>query len=122
MIATQVRQKDAVFYFASYPSEQLLKKVRFINRFYDETGGGIAADPVAAEQAAYAETALEDAEICARMTAGRRALHRQGIALRIAPFAEIAEVHCQRNAAKSNGDAEEGGVIGVEDADFHWRS
>lgn len=34
---------------------------------------------VAAEQAAYAETALEDAEICARMTAGRRALYRQGI-------------------------------------------
>jgi hypothetical protein len=34
---------------------------------------------VAAEQAAYSETALEDAEICDRMTAGRRALHRQGI-------------------------------------------
>ena len=48
MIATQVRQKDAVFYFASYGSEQLLKKVRFISRFYDETGGGIKADEVAA--------------------------------------------------------------------------
>jgi phenylpropionate dioxygenase-like ring-hydroxylating dioxygenase large terminal subunit len=34
---------------------------------------------VAAEQAAYAETAIEDAEICARMTDGRRALYRQGI-------------------------------------------
>ena len=40
MIATQIRQKDAVFYFASYPSEQLLDKVRFISRFYDEEGGG----------------------------------------------------------------------------------
>ncbi len=49
MIATQVRQKDAVFYFASYPSEQLLQKVRFISRFYDEEGGGIKADPVAAD-------------------------------------------------------------------------
>jgi DGQHR domain-containing protein len=49
MIATQVRQKDAVFYFASYPSEALLKKVRFISRFYDEEGGGIAADAVAAD-------------------------------------------------------------------------
>jgi DGQHR domain-containing protein len=49
MIATQVRQKDAVFYFASYPSEQLLKKVRFISRFYDEEGGGIRAEPVAPE-------------------------------------------------------------------------
>src|SRR5438876_8502800 len=36
MIATQIRQKDAVFYFAAYPSEELLTKVRFISRFYDE--------------------------------------------------------------------------------------
>ena len=43
MIATQIRQKDAVFYFASYPSEELLGKVRFISRFYDEEGGGIQA-------------------------------------------------------------------------------
>ncbi|MES2694019.1 MAG: hypothetical protein V4773_11140, partial [Verrucomicrobiota bacterium] len=49
MIATQVRQKDAVFYFASYPSEQLLKKVRFISRFYDEQGGGIKAEEVPAD-------------------------------------------------------------------------
>jgi DGQHR domain-containing protein len=49
MIATQVRQKDAVFYFASYSSEQLLKKVRFISRFYDEEGGGIKAEEVPAD-------------------------------------------------------------------------
>src|SRR5579859_4899783 len=36
MIATQIRQKDAIFYFAAYPSEELLQKVRFISRFYDE--------------------------------------------------------------------------------------
>src|ERR1700757_2850984 len=36
MIATQIRQKDAVFYFAAYPSEELLTKIRFISRFYDE--------------------------------------------------------------------------------------
>src|SRR5512140_1891838 len=36
MIATQIRQKDAVFYFAAYPSEELLGKVRFISRFYGE--------------------------------------------------------------------------------------
>ena len=34
---------------------------------------------VEAEQAAYKETAVEDAEICARMTEGRRALYQQGI-------------------------------------------
>lgn len=49
MIATQVRQKDAVFYFASYGSEQLLGKVRFISRFYDEEGGGIKAEEVPAD-------------------------------------------------------------------------
>src|SRR5882724_4603827 len=49
MIATQVRQKDAIFYFASYPSEHLLQKVRFISRYYDEQGGGIAAEEVPVE-------------------------------------------------------------------------
>src|SRR5438874_1844711 len=36
MMATQIRQKDAIFYFVAYPSEDLLDKVRFISRFYDE--------------------------------------------------------------------------------------
>jgi len=36
MIATQIRQKDAMFYFVAYPSEDLLARVRFISRFYDE--------------------------------------------------------------------------------------
>jgi DGQHR domain-containing protein len=36
MIATRIRQKDAVFYFVAYPSEALLTQVRFISRFYDE--------------------------------------------------------------------------------------
>jgi DGQHR domain-containing protein len=36
MIATQIRQKDAVFYFVGYPSDELLSRVRFISRFYDE--------------------------------------------------------------------------------------
>jgi DGQHR domain-containing protein len=49
MIATQIRQKDAVFYFAAYPSEELLGKVRFISRFYDEEGETIAPDALAAE-------------------------------------------------------------------------
>ena len=49
MIATQIRQKDAVFYFASYPSERLLTKVRFISRFYDEEGGEIKPEAVQEE-------------------------------------------------------------------------
>jgi DGQHR domain-containing protein len=49
MIATRIRQKDAAFYFASYPAEQLLSQVRFISRYYDEEAGSIAADPTEAE-------------------------------------------------------------------------
>ncbi|MEO6568628.1 MAG: DGQHR domain-containing protein [Opitutaceae bacterium] len=49
MIATQIRQKDAVFYFASYSSEQLLTKVRFISRYYDEEGGGIQPEALPAD-------------------------------------------------------------------------
>lgn len=36
MLATQVRQKDSVFYFVAQPTDDLLEKVRFISRFYDE--------------------------------------------------------------------------------------
>ena len=36
MQATQIRQKDGVFYFVSYPAKDLLGKVRFISRFYGE--------------------------------------------------------------------------------------
>ncbi len=35
MLATQLRQKDALFYFVAYPAEDLLHKVRFISRYYD---------------------------------------------------------------------------------------
>ncbi|HKQ69524.1 MAG TPA: DGQHR domain-containing protein [Polyangiaceae bacterium] len=45
MLATQIRQKDGVFYFAAYPAEDLLDRVRFISRFYDE-GARIAADEI----------------------------------------------------------------------------
>jgi DGQHR domain-containing protein len=46
MIATQIRQKDALFYFASYPSEKLLEQVRFISRFYDEEGAPIQPEAI----------------------------------------------------------------------------
>ena len=46
MIATQIRQKDSLFYFASYPSAQLLTRVRFISRYFDEEGGVIAPEPI----------------------------------------------------------------------------
>src|ERR1043165_3347603 len=49
MIATQIRQKDAMFYFVAYPSEELLTKVRFISRFYDEEGESIKPEEVPAQ-------------------------------------------------------------------------
>jgi DGQHR domain-containing protein len=45
MLATQIRQKDGVFYFVAYPAEDLLERVRFISRFYGE-GEALAADAV----------------------------------------------------------------------------
>lgn len=49
MIATQIRQKDSLFYFVSYPSEKLLERVRFISRYYDEEGGTIAPEQIQEE-------------------------------------------------------------------------
>jgi len=45
MLATQLRQKDSVFYFAAYPTEDLLEKVRFISRFHGE-GERIVPDEI----------------------------------------------------------------------------
>ena len=44
MLATQVRQKDSVFYFAAYPADDLLDRVRFISRFYAEGERSIAPE------------------------------------------------------------------------------
>ncbi|HTM22299.1 MAG TPA: DGQHR domain-containing protein [Kofleriaceae bacterium] len=48
MLATQIRQKDSVFYFVAYPVSDLLDKVRFISRFYGE-GEQIAPEQVEEE-------------------------------------------------------------------------
>jgi DGQHR domain-containing protein len=36
MLATRIRQKDSIFYFASCPAQDILGKVRFISRYYSE--------------------------------------------------------------------------------------
>ena len=46
MLATQIRQKDGIFYFVSYPAKELLSRVRFISRFYGE-GEQIAPSRIA---------------------------------------------------------------------------
>lgn len=45
MLATQIRQKDGVFYFVAYPADDLLERVRFISRFYGD-GEVLDAEPV----------------------------------------------------------------------------
>ncbi|MBI4195147.1 MAG: aromatic ring-hydroxylating dioxygenase subunit alpha [Betaproteobacteria bacterium] len=47
--------------------------------YYPEDIALFEREFVEAEQAAYRETAIEDTEICERMTAGRRALLQQGL-------------------------------------------
>src|SRR6266536_5956155 len=69
MNATQIRQKDAVFYFASYPSERLLTRVRFISRFYDEEGGTIKAEHV--------EESDDVAQFIARIERSEKAFQRE---------------------------------------------
>lgn len=52
MLATQIRQKDGIFYFASYPAEDLLRKVRFISRFYGEGEQIAGHEPAAGDDVA----------------------------------------------------------------------
>src|SRR5207249_722689 len=68
MLATRVRQKDGVFYFVSYPAEDLLRKIQFVSRFYGE-----------GEQIAPAEIAEEDeiAQFIARIERSDKAFQRQ---------------------------------------------
>src|SRR5262245_39600633 len=69
MIATQLRQKDAVFYFVAYPSEDLLTRVRFISRFYAEEGETIKPEEVQAED--------DVAQFIARIERSEKAFQRQ---------------------------------------------
>ena len=46
MLATRIRQKDGLFYFASYPAKAVLEKARFISRFYGEGEEMISAQSV----------------------------------------------------------------------------
>ncbi|MCC6473218.1 MAG: DGQHR domain-containing protein [Burkholderiales bacterium] len=67
MLATQIRQKEGIFYFGSIPAGELLDRVRFISRFY---GDG--------EEIAPARIAHEDeiAQFIARIERTDRAFQR----------------------------------------------
>jgi DGQHR domain-containing protein len=59
MLATQVRQKDSVFYFVSYPTEDLLEKVQFISRFYSDEGQIAPAEVDASDDVAQFISRIE---------------------------------------------------------------
>lgn len=44
MLALRMRQKEAEFYFVSYPAGDLLEKVRFMSRFYGERGEQVGGE------------------------------------------------------------------------------
>jgi DGQHR domain-containing protein len=69
VLATQIRQKDGVFYFCAYPSEDLLDKVRFISRFYAEGAPSLAGDEVEADD--------EVAQFISRIESSDAAFQRQ---------------------------------------------
>ncbi|HEU4989229.1 MAG: DGQHR domain-containing protein [Gemmatimonadota bacterium] len=49
MLALRMRQKDAEFYFVSYPAEDLLRHVQFISRYYGGRGEQIGGEERRAE-------------------------------------------------------------------------
>jgi len=46
VLATQIRQKDSVFYFCAYPAEDILERVRFISRYYAEGAPSLPGEHV----------------------------------------------------------------------------
>lgn len=49
LLATRIRQKDATFYFVSFPAREIMDRVRFVSRFYFE-GEEIAPEATADDE------------------------------------------------------------------------
>jgi DGQHR domain-containing protein len=69
VLATQIRQKDSVFYFCAYPSDDLLDKARFISRFYAEGMPSLPGDDIDASD--------EVAQFISRIESNDAAFQRQ---------------------------------------------
>jgi len=82
MLATQIRQKDSVFYFVSYPAQDLLAKVRFISRFYAE-GDRIEAEEI--------EPGDEVASFIGKIERSDRAFQRQMSKAKVAAIENFYE-------------------------------
>jgi DGQHR domain-containing protein len=71
MLATRIRQKDGVFYFASFKAPDILSRVRFTSRFYFE-GETIEADPAADDPIAKFIGSVERSEKAFQRMLSRR--------------------------------------------------
>jgi DGQHR domain-containing protein len=69
VLATQIRQKDSVFYFCAYPVDDILEKVRFISRFYAEGAPSLPGEDI--------EDNDEVAKFISRVEANDAAFQRQ---------------------------------------------
>jgi DGQHR domain-containing protein len=69
VLATQIRQKDSVFYFCAYPVDDILDRARFISRFYAEGAPSLAGEEVEEDD--------EVAKFIARIEATDAAFQRQ---------------------------------------------
>jgi DGQHR domain-containing protein len=69
VLATQIRQKDSVFYFCAYPVDDILDKARFISRFYAEGAPSLPGDEVSDDD--------EVAKFIAKIEASDAAFQRQ---------------------------------------------
>jgi DGQHR domain-containing protein len=71
MLATRIRQKDGVFYFASFKAPDILSRVRFTSRFYFE-GETIEADAAAEDPIAKFIGSVERSEKAFQRMLSRR--------------------------------------------------
>ena len=71
MLATRIRQKDGVFYFASFKAPDILSRVRFTSRFYFE-GEKIEADEAADDPIAKFIGSVERSEKAFQRMLSRR--------------------------------------------------
>jgi DGQHR domain-containing protein len=69
VLATQIRQKDSVFYFCAYPTDDILDKCRFISRFYAEGAPSLPGEDIDASD--------EVAQFIAKIESSDAAFQRQ---------------------------------------------
>ena len=95
MLATQIRQKDSVFYFCAYPADDILDKVRFISRFYAEGEPSLAGEAV--------EEGDEVASFISKIEATDAAFQRQLSRAKVTTIKNFYETAASQLVARTRG-------------------